>query len=360
METALMLPLNGYFEGMSELIKPPAERLELAKTLPATVRDHLVKSDRLETMADEPKTRLVGSYGRKTGVDDIKDVDVAVFVARRYTSGLPEIVLDDLAAALKDLEVDGYGKGEVKTRRKNRRSHHVEFSKDGEQSFHIDCVPVVRPGDDPGDVLQIPDREWAYWDSTQPIGYGERLTKLNQANDGKVLPTIRMFKRIRNHHLRKGLLRPKSYWLESKVYALWHDGRLSKDKCWADLMYALLNAVRDDCGPTRLVIFDPCLRRNLTASWEQAEYDKFVAMLDKVIGYLDPIANEADSDKTVAAWKKVFGDDVFELSGAASKAAAAARLAAAGATVTKMGTVLPASGEIAGAKIPSHRFFGDR
>jgi hypothetical protein len=355
-----MLPLNGYFEGMFERIKPPEDRLELAKTLPATVRDHLVKSDRLETMDDAPKTRLAGSYGRKTGVDDIKDVDIAVFVARRYSSEMPEIVLDDLAAALRDLEVEGYGKGEVKTRRKNRRSHHVEFAKDGTDSFHIDCVPVVRPGDDPSDVLQIPDREWAYWDSTQPIGYGERLTTLNRNNDRKVLPTIRMFKRIRNHHARKGLPRPKSYWLESKVYELWRDGRLSKDTCWADLMYALLKAVRADCGPARLVIFDPCLRRDLTASWEQAEYDEFVAMLDKVIGYLDPIANEADSDKAVAAWKEVFGDDAFELSEAASKAAATARLAAAGATVTQMGTVVPASSEIAGTKIPSHRFYGDR
>lgn len=238
-------------------------------------------------MPDEPKTRLAGSYGRKTGVDDIKDVDIVVFVARRYAEEDPTEVLDDLGKALKDLEVEGYGRGEVKTRRKNRRSHHVEFSKGGEESFHIDCVPVVRPGKDASEILRIPDREWNEWDDTQPIGYADELIELNQTNDEKGLPTIRMFRRIRNHHMRKSLRRPKSFWIEAKVHELWREGRLSKGECWADVMYHLLKAIRADCGSTRLVIYDPCLGRDLTQTWEQAEYDEFVAMLDKVIGYLD-------------------------------------------------------------------------
>lgn len=355
-----MLPLTGYFEGMFGRIKPPKDRLELAQTLPDTVRDHLVKSDRLETMPDGTTTRLAGSYGRKTGVDDIKDVDILVFVARRYASEPPEEVLDDLASALKDLEVDGYGKGEVKTRRKNRRSHHVELSKDGEESFRIDCVPVVRPGHDPSAILRIPDREWERWDETQPLGYADRLTALNQANHRKVLKTIRMFKRIRNYRLRKGLRRPKSYWLEAKVYELWTTSRLSKDKNWADLMYDLLKAVRRDCGPTRLVILDPCLGRDMTATWEQAEYDEFVEMLDEVIDYLEPITTESDSDKAVAAWKQVFGPDVFELSDEARKAADAAKALAGGATVTSVGTVVPVASGTKGTPSLPHRFYGNR
>ena len=354
-----MLPLTGYFEGLFERIKPPKKRRELAKTLPATVRDHLVASDVLETMEDGSTTRLAGSYGRKTGVDDIKDVDIVVFVARRYANTAPEEVLDDLAEALKDLEVDGYGKGEVKTRRKNRRSHHVEFSKDGEDSFHIDCVPVVRPGDDPSAVLRIPDREWEDWDDTQPLGYADRLTDLNQVYDGKVLRTIRMFKRIRNHNLKKSLRRPKSYWLESKVFAVWNQGRLSSDKNWADLMYDLLKAVRADCGSTRLVIFDPCLGRDITETWEQEEYDEFVAMLDEAIGHLDEIVDERDSDTAVAAWKKVFGPDAFELSDDARKAVDGAKAVAAAATVTSTGAVVPSSPGTRGTASPPHRFYGE-
>ena len=357
-----MLPLNGYFEGMFGRIKPPKERRDLAKTLPATVRDHLAKSDRLETMTTGSVSRLAGSYGRLTGVDDIKDVDIVVFVARRYEDEASEVVLDDLADALRELEVEGYGKGEVKTRRKNRRSHHVEFKKDGEDAFHIDCVPVIRHTDDPSAVLRIPDREWERWDDTQPIGYGDRLTDLNQRNGGKVLPTIRMFKRIRNRHQRKTLPRPKSFWLEAKVYELWRDGRLSVDDSWADLMYELLKAVRADCRlySDRLRIYDPCLGRDLTGTWEQAECDEFVEMLDKVLGYLDPIADEADSGEAVAAWKKVFGPDVFELSDEAKQAASAAKATSTGAIVTRTGSVVPATSGIAGVTSPSHRFYGER
>jgi hypothetical protein len=357
-----MLSLTGYFEGLFERIKPPKERRDLAKTLPSTVRDHLVKSNRLETMEDGSATRLAGSYGRKTGVDDIKDVDILVFVARRYASEDPKIVLDDLSGALKDLEVEGYGKGEVKTRRKNRRSHHVEFTKDGEPSFHIDCVPVVRPSDDPAEVLQIPDREWERWDDTQPIGYGERLSQLNQANAEKVLPTVRMFKRIRNHRLRKSLRRPKSFWLESKAYSLWREGRLSKDDGWADLMYALLKAVRADCQlePDRLRIYDPCLGRDLTDTWEQSEYDEFVGMLDDVIGVLGPISSADDAGAAIEAWKKVFGPDVFELSEDATKAAGAGRAVAADAIVTKTGRLVPAATGIVGVPVPPNRYYGGR
>lgn len=354
-----MLPLTGYFDGLFDRIKPPEGRRELAKTLPQTVRDHLVKSDRLETMDTGTITRLAGSYGRKTGVDDIKDVDIVVFVARRYAQEDPAVVLDDLAAALKDLDVDGYGKGEVKTRRKNRRSHHVEFAKDGEESFHIDCVPVVRPDADPSAILRIPDRLWERWDDTQPIGYGDKLIALNQSKDEKVLPTIRMFKRIRNHHLGKG--RPKSYWLESKVYELWQTGRLSKDEGWADLMFNLLRAVRADCRlhADRLRIYDPCLGRDLTESWERAEYGRFVAMLDKVLGWLEAISDEADPDKAIGAWKKVFGAEVFEPTDEVKQREASARAVARAPAVTKAGTVVQvATGT--GTASPAHRFYGER
>jgi Second Messenger Oligonucleotide or Dinucleotide Synthetase domain len=355
-----MLPLTGYFKNMQKLIRPSAERQRLADTLPDDVRTHLQKSDRLNTVTDAPVTRLAGSYGRKTGQGDIHDVDILVFVDSSYEAQAAEVVLDDLADALKELEVDGYGKGEVKTSRKNRRSHHVEFKRDAEKSFHIDCVPVVRSGDDPDAVLRIPDREWVGWDDTQPLGYGTQLIELNGANDRKVKRTIRMFKRIREHNLRKGLKRPKSYWLEAKVYAIWKSGRLNGDWSYADLMYQLVNAFRADCGSAPLAIYDPCLGRNLTATWEQAEYNEFVEMLDKVIGYLDPIADEGDSEKAVAAWQKVFGADVFRLdSDDEQETKKAAEALAGGVTVTRAGLVVPTASGVRGTSAPPHSFYGD-
>ncbi|MEP7379134.1 MAG: nucleotidyltransferase [Chloroflexota bacterium] len=356
-----MLPLAGYFENMMKLIRPSAERQRLADTLPDEVRGHLEKSDRLMTVSGAPVTRLAGSYGRKTGQGDIHDVDLLVFVDASYESQAPEVVLDDLADALTELEVDGYGKGEVKTNRKNRRSHHVEFKKDGAKAFHIDCVPVVRWGDDPDAVLRIPDREWVAWDDTQPLGYATSLIEMNGANERKVKRTIRMFKRIRERHLRHSLKRPKSYWLEAKLYDIWKAGRMSKDWSYADLMYRLLTEFRADCAiySTRLPIYDPCLGRDLTTTWEQAEYDEFVDMLDTVIGHLDPIANEGDAETAVGAWQRVFGSDVFRLSNESQGKADEAKALAGNAKVTAGGLLIPRSNPTPGIPSQPHHFFGD-
>ena len=356
-----MLPLNGYFDNLMKLIKPSEERRRLARTLPDEVRDHLRRSDRLTTTSNEPVTRLAGSYGRRTGQGDIHDVDVLVFVDAGYADQEPEVVLDDLAGALKDLEVDGYGKGEVRTARRNWRSHHVEFRRDGEQAFHIDCVPVVRPGDDPDDVLRIPDREWVAWDDTQPLGYAAALVELNKAKERKVKRTIRMFKRIREEHLRKSLTRPKSYWLEAEIYEIWREGRLSGDSSYADLMYELLKAIRADCAqhPLRLPIHDPSLGRDLTTTWTQDNYDEFVAMLDKVIAYLDPVADEADPVKAVDAWQHVFGPDVFRLSNETLERTDEASALAAGAKVTAGGLLVPSASPARGIPSQPHRFYGE-
>ncbi len=132
-----MLPLTGYFKGLFKNIRPPQDRLDLAYDLPSQVRDHLVASDLLRTVEEEPKTHLAGSYARHTAIGRLKDVDTLVFVDPTYETDEAdaEAVLDDLAAALKDLEVDGYGIGEVKVSRRQRRSHHVEFKRDGEEGL---------------------------------------------------------------------------------------------------------------------------------------------------------------------------------------------------------------------------------
>ena len=183
-----MLPLTDHFDGLLKNLNPPDDRQSLAEDLPPVVRDHLAKSDILATVEEPPVSRLAGSYGCRTVSGDIHDVDIVVFVADSYRRKAVEVSLDDLAAALKDLEVDGYEKGDVKTNHKQRRSCHVEFRHPGSDapSFHIDVVPVIRPGDDPTAILQIPDREWTTWVPTQPLGYGKRLSELNADWNGEV------------------------------------------------------------------------------------------------------------------------------------------------------------------------------
>ena len=79
-----MLPLNDHFDGLLTNLNPPEDRLALAGKLPPIVRDHLEKSDLIETVEESPVSRLAGSYGRRTVSGDIHDVDIIVFVVVEY------------------------------------------------------------------------------------------------------------------------------------------------------------------------------------------------------------------------------------------------------------------------------------
>lgn len=354
-----MLPLTGYFKGLFKNIRPPQDRLDLAYDLPRQVRDHLVASDQLRTVDDEPRTHLAGSYARHTAIGNLKDLDTLVFVDPTYETDEPdaEAVLEDLAAALEDLEVDGYGKGEVKVSHRQRRSHHVEFRRDGEEAFHIDVVPVIRRSDK-ADRLRIPDREWNDWDDTQPIGYADRLGDLNEANDRKVRKSIRMLKQVKAYHMPKDR-RPKSFWLEAWVYSLWSSGRMDSSWGFADVAYEMLEAIRGDCGFTPPQILDPCLARNLTDTWEQAEYDNFVAVLDRLLPDLRAIKEDADADKSIETWRKVFGP-AFDLSDDDIKAEADTKALAGASKVTTAGVVVPLASPDKGVPVAPHRFYGRR
>lgn len=216
-------------------------------------------------------------------------------------------------------------------------------------------MPVIR-GEDKTGLLRIPDREWKRWDDTQPIGYAVALTDLNADFDKKIRAMIRMVKRIRNVHL-SGQRHPKSFWIEAAVFNLFRSGRLENEGSDADRILAVLEALRADCGATPMRIADPCLGRNLTDSWAQEDYDKFVAVLDKVLGWIHGIANEADVDKAVAAWRKVFGD-AFDMTAEAKAEAARASALGTAAKVTETGLVIPLTDPRPGTVARPHTYYG--
>ena len=366
-----MFPLNDHFDGLLKNLNPPEDRQALAETLPPIVRDHLEKTDLLDTVEEAPVSRLAGSYGRRTVSGDIHDVDIVVFVAECYRRKPVENVLDDLTAALKDLEVEGYEKGDVQTNRKQRRSCHVEFRHPGsdDPSFHIDVVPVIRPGDDPTAILEIPDREWTTWVHTQPLGYGQRLSVLNGDWDGEVVPMIRYFKRIKFHNMKTG--RPKSYWSEVMVYQLFADGLLQKARplggsySRAERMLQVLRAIVAKYGQNTAegmdtpYVADPCLGHNIAFAWPKADYIRWVKMLTDAIATLAAIENSTDRDESIEAWQKVFGEDVFQVDeGEVAARAAEAKAIATGAKIAG-GIIVPAATPAKGIPVPTHRAYGD-
>jgi predicted nucleotidyltransferase len=213
-----MLSLREHFLTLLTRIEPRADRAALAIDLPSKVRDFLEDTEKITTIY--PHTRLSGSYIRDTAIKQIKDVDILVFVAPEYKDeeDSAQIVINKLVNALNGLpEALGDSNGKVDAElalKRQRRSVLVHVTID-EEEFDMDIVPAILD-EDTSNPLEVPDRELSKWISSDPLGYKKTLSKLNQEQNGKIIPLIKMFKHWRDIQMK--YQRPKSYWLECMVY----------------------------------------------------------------------------------------------------------------------------------------------
>src|SRR5215218_1712687 len=355
-----MLTLSEYFTEFISNIEPPAHRLAVAKDIPNEVRRYLKDSGDFETV--DPHSRLTGSYKRHTAVHNIKDVDFLVFVHYEGEKPKPTDVLKELRAALDDLpETLGYG-GRAQTLRGQRRSVHVEFD---DEDFHLDVVPALIPNGTDAKLL-VPDRTWARWVDSHPLGYGKALSELNAASGKKLVPLIKMFKHWRTFQMQRN--RPKSYWLECLVYRHVDRGWVTTDsKSYAELFTDLLRSVHgrvrdklDNGGvPT---IPDPMLGNNVAFNWERSAFESFMRRLDESIGWAEQaLRKDQDQlDEAVELWQKVLGKEYFTDSSELRKRQKAAWIALSGAYVDDKGRVSDRpKPDGKSVKATGHRFYGD-
>ncbi len=318
-----MYTLPDHFNKLLTNIQPRKNRSAMAQTIPNSVRDYLKGTDLLKTV--DPQSRLVGSYGRMTAIKNIKDVDTLVFIDPDYKTGKdrkPEDALNDLVDALQDLpEYIGDENGTVDAElaiRRQRRSVHVTFTLPNEidqvdEPFEMDVVPVVALAglEKP---LWVPDKDWSNWIETDPLGYGQYLSNLNQANLNKVIHLIKMFKHWRD--ARMVYRRPKSYWLECMTVGLIEGEKILFEKMsYSEIFFNLLDAVyvkyepaflKEDAVPK---IPDPMLGNNVAWNWKRAEFETFMRRMDESRDW-GRRALECDKEEdTIALWQKVFNRD---------------------------------------------------
>jgi SMODS domain-containing protein len=295
------------FDDLLRSIEPPADRMAKAAELPKIVREELEASKVLETV--EPHTLLVGSYRRHTAIADIKDVDVAVLVAKRYASVEPREVLDDLEAAakraarrkcLRNIE-----------RHQQRRSIRCELPDD---AFKLDLVPIVAVTGDPYGDLWIPDREWKKWLPTRSIGYVNTFSELNQRSGKKLVPLVKLIKHWR---VAQGMDRTeaKSFWLEALVVQLFVEGAIDLTGSWPQIFSSTLEALHKRClpvyngGKNIPFVRDPMIATSDVAhNWSRDGFASFFQKLDASRKSASS-ALVADPTKAAALWRPVLGPE---------------------------------------------------
>ena len=128
-----------------------------------------------------------GSVHRHTHVNGLSDVDVFMFVNESDISGrLP----GDAIGYMKALIAASLPKRNVKSIKSGNMAVTIEY-RDG---MEIQVLPAIRRK---SGALRVPDPDpdTDGWSAvTYPDRFADRLTKVNQANNGKVIPTIKLVK----------------------------------------------------------------------------------------------------------------------------------------------------------------------
>jgi hypothetical protein len=301
-----MTTITDCFLTLLKNINPSAERREVASRLPGEVRAFLKDHD---FTTQSPHTRLTGSYFRETAILEIKDVDILLFLPQGQRERTPNAVLREVKAIL-----EGYPDASVEVTAQ-RRSVRLSLTN---ESLEMDIVPTYAPADT-NEPVEVPDRPQKQWIHSNPLGYAERLTALNQSHGGKVVRLIKLFKAWSNA---QGCNRkPKSYVLEALVYFAVNDwGLVLEKRSWAQIVADLFELVWDRYealykeGEEAPRVSDPGLvdlegytAPWITKGWSRPHFETFMRRLESSRSAAQKALATSDLAVAKAEWQKVFG-----------------------------------------------------
>ncbi len=292
--------MRHHFAALLSKINPPADRVSLVATRVGEVRDWLKEH---EFPTKSPHTQLSGSYSRHTAIEMIPDVDVLLFVPDDQLERTPNAVLLEVYGVLED-----YPSAAIDTEGQ-RRSVRLELPGDG---LYLDIVPAVAKNglDHP---LQVPDRPQEEWILSDPLGYAARLTNVNQANGGKLVPLVKLLKAWRDEQMQRR--RPKSYALEVMLLYAVEDGNLVLcDRSTAENVHDAFVYITDkygdlmDNGSGAPRIADPQISGHLiTKGWERSHFETFMRRAREARSAAERALAAEDETRAVEEWKRVFG-----------------------------------------------------
>lgn len=294
-----MPPLPGHFKTLLNNIEPSPENKTLAKDLPGDVRDWFKESD-LDTVT--PHTRLIGSYSRSTAILDIKDIDILLFYEPGTLERTPESVLRELKSALDDYP-DATADASPQ-----RRSIHLAFD---QHDVHLDIVAAVAEnGLD--DVLEVPDRAQAEWIESDPLGYGKKLSRLNDDHGGKAIPLVKLAKAWRDVQMKTRKI--KSYLLEIMIFNALDNDAVETNGVGIDtILTRFFEHIRDkheklmDEGTGVPRIYDPQTGSEISKGWERSHFETFMRRIREAAKAARK-AIDGEEAEAKDAWSDLFGD----------------------------------------------------
>ena len=212
-------------------------------------------------------TVLIGSYARQTGIYPGKDVDVLAKLTALDVTASPQAVFDAVAGMLERKYGD--------RAEPQRRSIKVTFDTDGD-GFAVDVVPAVPTAAH----WAIPQRDrnlWtavdpgARWVETDPEKLGEltkaQNTTLMVEDQGAYVPTVKLLRQVRRHHL--GEAKPGGLYFELLSYWAYEEKDVTGGS-FAEVLAATLGSAARRLSRGTVVV-DPALGTPVSPAPERDE-----------------------------------------------------------------------------------------
>lgn len=264
-----------------------------------------------------------GSFARKTKISPLDDIDLLVCLNAqsskyfKYSVNKVDIIVPESADSLQKLSEDNilnsrkviekfksnlkdlahYKNAEI-----NRRQEAITLSLQS-YDWTFDIVPcfITAPTDNGRTYYLIPNGD-GKWKFTDPRIDQERVTRINQENDGNILKVIRMFKHLAKEY---DLFKDNSYLLEVLILYYYEQyafgGSFSVDIC-----KVLLHIKQT----IQFSVKDPQDIRTNISNLGADEIEKIRSTLDdcsnlmlKAIEY----ESNGDNEAAINKWREIFG-----------------------------------------------------
>lgn len=258
------------------------------------IRSALETSPELRELGVE--TVLIGSYGRETAIYPGKDVDVFAKLSKADASYDPGKIYEVVRSVL----VQSFGSRATP----QSRSIKVDYP----DQFAVDVVPAV-PKDG---HWAIPNHDPAVWgrdDERWVLTDPERLTRLTTeqnrrpkiGSQGAYVPTVKMVRQIRRHHLSGR--KPGGFYFELMAYHAF-EGGVGGDS-FAEILAKTLRAIADQLGGEQELV-DPALGTPYQPAPEGHDRSHAATVFAELATQAEE-ALKLERCPAAAIWRRIFG-----------------------------------------------------
>lgn len=301
------------FNKFMKRINPSKTYVETASSAHSTIRSLIESRD--GPAADlRIRTFVQGSYGRKTAIHSINDVDVVALCSLTYKESANYKTRNQIYQMIADSISD------------NRQYHdkvafneHSLCIKIKLKGIIIEVLPALRaPGgtyDSEPFYIFRPDNDektCGSWGTTYARKHQELLSEKNNATDGLFIPLVKIIKHIREITSTIDATDAVSFHIECLLYALSNSVYVGSI---AECIERTLTSLSGFTPPKALVsgLRNPCGDEQVFNSnkWSEEKYSLYHNSVLKWCKIAQAANNAIDNDTAITEWKKLLGDTYF-------------------------------------------------